>query len=150
MGLSGAGRCDVMANIDFRNVDLEIESLQPVDEIIDVLGQDVLVLHSNVSRRPYTASFELSQSIGSPEAVISEFCTLIENLPSSARKIWDACVSKTFDIGYSSGDQSSSFQSFIHSNTLIRMSKLNISLNITIYPMSTDHGLPKDCVNDRY
>lgn len=50
--------------IQFRNVDLEIESRDPIDNIISELGEEVLVLHDGRIRGLHHANLELAHDSG--------------------------------------------------------------------------------------
>ncbi|MFI4862007.1 MAG: hypothetical protein ACIAXF_15175 [Phycisphaerales bacterium JB063] len=124
-----------MSDITFMNVDLEVESPNPLDVLIEDLGEDVLVLHNSQARGLHTAAFEVSYGGGDAESSLSLFCTLIENLSPKAKAVWDACISRTFDLGYGSGDTPRNFRSIIHPDTVARIAKLNAVLVVTIYPV---------------
>lgn len=124
--------------IEFLNVDLEIESSEDLQPIIDDFGEDVRVLYHGKNGNGFNfASFETSfgMNTGANE-IISSFCNLIEIFSPESKIIWDKCYSKKFDAGFQSGDFSGSYQTEIRANTIERVAKIGASIVITIYPKS--------------
>lgn len=121
----------------YLNTDLEIESKQDLSPIVEEFGEDVSVLHQWEFREHQHASFEIAGSslISNADDVISFFCSLVDNLPPSAREIWDGCSSRIFDIGYQSGTEPHSFRSEIRASTIQRAADIGASIVITIYPV---------------
>lgn len=126
-----------MPNIHFLNVDLDLESKASLASIVETFGKDVVVLHHNTAREFCTASFEAvgSGCSGDAESAISSLCLLVENLPEDARRIWDECCTRVFDIGYESGDSPKSFRSILHPETIKRVAALGAAIMVTIYPL---------------
>ena len=125
-----------MPDIRYLNVDLDLESRTTLAPIVEAFGEDVVVLHQSTSRELFTASFEVAGSgcSGDAEGAINSLCLLVENLPADARRLWDECCTRVFDIGYESGDSPRSFRSILHPATVIRMAALGAAIVITIYP----------------
>ena len=122
----------------FLNVDLEIDSLEQLQPIIDDFGEDVLVLYHGKNGNGFDfAAFEVSaESDRDGDGIISTFCVLIENLSPESKSIWDKCHSKKFDVGFQSGDFPRSYQTEIRADTIERVAQLGASIVITIYPKS--------------
>jgi len=114
-----------------------------------VFGDDVVVLHQSDCRDLCTASFEVTGSCSSGDAewAISRFCAFIENLPPNARRLWDQCCSRVFDIGYESGDSPRCFRSILHPETVARVASLGAAIMVTIYPPSM-HEIGQDALPD--
>ncbi len=124
-----------MSDITFRNVDLDVESPRPLGVLIQDFGEDVIVLHQSEARGLHTAAFEVSYGGGDAESILELFCALVEGLSPEAKAVWDGCISRTFDLGYGSGDLPRNFRSIIHPDTVARIAKLNAALVVTIYPV---------------
>ena len=124
--------------VSFLNVDLEIESSEELQSIIDDFGEDVSVLYNGKNGSGYNlASFEIPSGIdGDVDGIISTFCLLVENLSLESKLIWNKCHSKKFDAGFSSGDFPRSCQSEIRADTINRVAKIGASIVITVYPKS--------------
>lgn len=119
----------------FLNVDLEIESHQNLQPIVEGLGDKVMNLYCGKAQDHYLATFELSDvSAADPDSIISNFCLLIENLEDEGKKLWDSAFAKVFDIGYEAGLQPSSYSSEISPGTIKKISMLGASIRVTIYP----------------
>ncbi len=123
-----------MGDIRFLNVDLDVESRTSLKPLIDDLGEDVIVLHEGQSRGLYEAHFETAECGGDAESTLATFCVLLENLDTEAAEVWKTAVSRTFDIGFDSGDSPCDFRAIIHPDTVQRVAELNAAIIITIYP----------------
>lgn len=124
-----------MPGIRYLNVDLELESRDPLAPIVEALGEDIAVLHHGTARGLHTASLEVAGcTSGDAEATIDSLCSLVENLPPEARRLWNGCCTRLFDIGYESGDSPASFRSVLHSETVARVAALGAAIMVTIYP----------------
>ena len=119
-----------MPDVRYRNVDLELESRASLAPIIEAFGEDVIVLYQGDSRELFTASFEAAGSCcsGDAEGAISGLCRLVENLPDDARRLWDKCCTRVFDIGYESGDSPRSLRSILHPETVARVAALGAAI----------------------
>jgi hypothetical protein len=123
--------------IKFLNVDLEIESSENLQSIVDDFGEDVSVLHNGEWERGFNlACFEIRGLIfeRDVDGIITSFCNLIENLSPESKLIWGKCHSKRFDAGFESGDFPRSYKTEIRADTIERVAKLGASIAITIYP----------------
>lgn len=127
-----------MSDIRFLNVDLDVESRTSLKPLIDDLGENVIVLHKGQSRGLYEAHFETADCGADAESTLASFCVLLENLDTDAAEVWKTAVSRTFDIGFDSGDSPRNFRAIIHPDTVQRVSKLNAAIVITIYPCPDD------------
>ena len=122
--------------IRFLNVDLEIESSENLQPIIDDFGEDVSVLYHGENGSGFNlAAFEVNFSNDNDiDGIVSTFCFLIENLSQEAKEIWNKCHSKRFDAGFQSGDFPRSYKTEIRADTLERVAKIGASIVVTIYP----------------
>ena len=125
--------------IRYINTDLELESNEDLNPIIEALGKDVLVLHHGPVQGMNHASVELSSDHSSdPDEVIGRYCDLIENLPKTARKIWDNCLTRIIDIGVESGSSPKSYRFEVRQPIMNRVSAIGASLAVTIYAMQVE------------
>ena len=123
--------------IKFLNVDLEIESSENLQPIIDDFGEDVSVLHHDENSKGFDfASFEISLGDRDADGIISRFCSIIENLSVESKSVWENCHSKRFDVGFESGDFPRSYQTEIRADTIERVARLGASIVLTIYPQN--------------
>ncbi|MBI1918091.1 MAG: hypothetical protein HYS12_25650 [Planctomycetes bacterium] len=139
-----------MPDIRYLNVDLDLESRVSLAPIVEAFGEDVVVLHQSACREFFTASFEAAGSgcSGDAEGAINDLCLLVENLPDDARRLWDECCTRVFDIGYESGDSPRSFRSILHPETVMRVAAVGAAIMVTIYPRAMEDAGP-DAAPDR-
>jgi len=126
----------LLMEIQYLNTDLEIESKNDLSKIVEEFGDDVLVQHHGEIRGYQHASFSSSGGSTDANATINYFCDLVESLPGEARRVWDGCFSRIFDVGYECGTSAETFRSEIRASTIARVSKVGASVVITIYPES--------------
>lgn len=130
--------------IHFLNVDLETESAENLQPLVDDLGEDVSVLFNGKNGSGYSfVSFEIhSLHERDIDGLVSSFCLLIENLSSEAKLIWDRCHSKKFDAGFESGSFPRSYRTELRADTIKRVAEIGASIAITIYPESEKYEHP--------
>lgn len=129
----------------FLNVDLEIESPTPIRFVTEDFGEDVIVLYSGETSSGFLASYEVSRMDREADSVIGCFCSLIESLSEEARKEWDGCFRRTFDIGYGPLGLIEMYSSRIRAETVSRASKLNAEIIVTIYPRTEEADQVASC-----
>ena len=123
--------------IQYLNTDLEIESVNDLSLIVEDFGEDVMVHHHGEINGYQHASFSFSGAgmyVGA-DGAINAFCSLIENLSEEARKVWNGCCTRVFDIGYDSGSTPRSFRSEVRASTIQRAAAVGASIAVTIYPL---------------
>ena len=123
-----------MNDVKYLNVDLEIDSAADLTPIVEAFGADVDVMFNGDWGRHHRAAFEIGGSHASANEDIEFFCTLIEALSDGARALWNGSFSRTFDLGFESGDTSPSYRLVLAAETIERVSKIGGSLAVTIYP----------------
>ena len=125
-------------DIRFLNIDLEVESSEDLQPLIDDLGEDVSVLYQGENGSGFNfVSFEVKPSGAKDvDGIVASFCLFIENLTPEARQIWDNCHTRKFDAGFQSGSSPRSYQSEIRADTIKRVSEIVASIVVTIYPQS--------------
>lgn len=127
-------------NIKFLNVDLDIQSEQDISLILNELGNNVFILHQEIQDNHHFARLEIDRDASNADKTINYFCDLIESCSKEARKTWDSCSTRIFDIGYESGIKPNYFTSKINTMTVERIARIGASINITIYPISDDNS----------
>ncbi len=126
-------------NIDFLNVDLEIESKNDLQIIVNELGKDCsLSIYDKNESGNNSAVFSHRAAFNdySINVIISLFCDSIENLSPKARDVWNSCRIRKFDAGFESGNFPENFQSEIRADIIKRVAALGASIAITIYPIN--------------
>jgi hypothetical protein len=125
-------------HVRYLNVDLEIESKSDLSKIVEEFGEDVSILYCGEMRGYQHASFEIPANPAGADETINDFCFLVEQLTKEARKIWEGCCSRVFDVGYESGTSPQNFRSEIRASTVQRVAAIGASIVITIYPLFDD------------
>jgi hypothetical protein len=123
-----------MSDIQFLNVDLELESKQDIAHLVADLEKTALVLHYDKDETRQLARIEAKIDITSPDQAINHLCELVESCSRNALKQWLGCTRRTFDIGFQSGIQPKCFNQALHADTLLRISALGAGMEITLYP----------------
>jgi len=123
-----------MSDIQFLNVDLEIESKQDIAQLVSDLGKSAMVLHYDKDETRQLARIEANIDVTSPDSAINHLCELIESCSRNALKQWLTCTKRTFDIGFQSGKNPKCFNQALHADTLLRISAIGAGIEITLYP----------------
>ncbi|TLX47744.1 hypothetical protein C1E24_07065 [Pseudoalteromonas phenolica] len=126
-----------MSEIQFLNVDLELESKQDISVLVDDLKKKAMVLHYDKDDYRHLARIEADADVVSPDKAINHLCELIESCSKSALKQWLSCSKRTFDIGFNSGAAPKCFSQPISADTLLRISAIGAGIEITIYPVES-------------
>jgi hypothetical protein len=125
---------------EFLNVDLDLESAQPLEKLVAELGDRVHVLHHGpLNDVPYYLALEIYEGEDNdPDSIINAFCEEIEGLSASSKAAWKKCAGKRFDIGVlSSTTSKESFRGLrldLQTGTLARVAKLGAQIVFTVYP----------------
>ncbi len=125
-----------MAEIQFLNVDLELESKEDIGALVTDLAKYAQVLHYDKDDTRQLARIESEQANIGPDASINHLCELIESCSKKALKQWLACSKRTFDIGFESGTSPKCFNQAISADTLLRISAIGAGIEITLYPVA--------------
>jgi len=120
----------------FVNVDLEIESPDPLDYLaLEFADLEIRRLYCGETKGGYLATFECNQIGGAdPNSLIETFCGGLVHLDERATKLWNAAHRKTFDIGYEADAEVGSFRSEIKNEVARAVADAGASIVITIYP----------------
>ena len=123
------------AEITYSNTDLDLVAsfdLAPLSSALESRGVDSLGIFQHVEGT-WVSSFETGL-FDQPEDHIAALLDAIESLDSESRRLWDACSSREFNIGYECGTEPWAFNQGVSVSSLQRMTVLGISLRITLYP----------------
>ena len=156
------------------NVDLEIASADDLRPLLDELEAEdkaMSLYHQGFDGASDAATLEIgsypsqeedwvyenyndtANLVGGADALISAFCALLENLSPAARRLWDRCTRKEFDIGFTAGNTMKSFHTQIRAETVKRSAALGASILITVYPhfdyqIRDDHDPLSDVIDE--
>lgn len=130
----------------YLNTDIDLIAEQDLTLLVQVLEvSGFYALHAGVGDDgKWYATLEINEAAEDalhqrePELTIVAMLNALEVLDASARAIWDACMSKTLDIGYQCGDGVRVRNALPHA-TLSRMSALGMGMYITLYRCDIDN-----------
>ena len=126
-----------MSEIQFLNVDLELESKQDISALVNDLQKNAVVLHYDKDDYRQLARIEANVNVSSPDKAINHLCELIESCSKGALKQWLSCSKRTFDLGFNSGVSPKCYSQALHVDTLLRISAIGAGIEITIYPVES-------------
>lgn len=69
----------------------------------------------------------------SPANDIELFCKRIESLTVETKKLWNNCESRILDIAFEGGDNPNNLTSLLPEELILRLGKLKLGIEITIY-----------------
>lgn len=120
--------------IHYRNTDLDI--VCEVDPAILVKGFDTHVNIVNVHNGDDGQYYVLCEDTSNtdPELNISRLLDVVDNFTESARKVWNRCSKRDFNIGYDCGDGPWGFNQGLSNQTLRRIVECGATLSIALYP----------------
>ncbi|MBO0612742.1 hypothetical protein [Thiothrix fructosivorans] len=130
----------------YLNTDLDLIAEQDLTLLVQALETSgFYTLHAGVGDDgKWYATLEINEvadealHLRQPELTIVLMLDAIEALDAPARALWDACMSKTLDIGYQCGD-GARVRNELTNATLSRMSALGMGMFITLYPCDIDN-----------
>jgi hypothetical protein len=86
----------------FLNVDLDLESAEPLDGLADS-SPSLIVMFSGRKRRKYFLSLELNLSGLTLDQTLMRWTKLISSLSGERLRIWQTASKRCFNIGFASG-----------------------------------------------
>ena len=120
--------------IHFLNVDVDVWSKFPLDQLIAALGNKVFVHYVGLEGKRYGAHFSLAGSFQKDaDTLTSQLATLISKLPTAARKLWNSAQVRQFNIGIQGGVKPLSHETCIKQQTLEAVVRVRGSVVMTTY-----------------
>ncbi|OQX12801.1 MAG: hypothetical protein BWK73_13885 [Thiothrix lacustris] len=125
----------------YLNTDLDLVAGQDLTPLLQALEASGLYsLHAGVGDDgSWYATLEVNEKmtdealhLRQPELTIVAMLDAIETLNASARAIWDACTTKTLDIGYQCGELR--IKNGLTNPNLTRLTVLGMDVAISLYP----------------
>ena len=126
----------------FLNVDVDVYSRRRLRTLTEALGGRILLLYEGREGSRYGAHWELAGAFGKgPDYLIRHLASLIEGLPTAARRHWDDAQSRAFNIGVQAGLEPRAHELAVSPDTLARVATLRARVVVTTYrPVVRDVG----------
>jgi hypothetical protein len=114
---------------EFLNVDLDLRVEDGLDDLLDALGSSVIVLQ----RTAHQLSLEMDQPFVSLEETILAWVALVEKLPPRARRLWDQCERRSFNIGIQAEMSPDQMCFEMSKHTIMLLAEIQAEFVITVY-----------------
>ena len=121
------------AETTFLNVDLDVLSRAPLDGLVTAFGKKVVVLSVGKEGRQHGAHLELGVSPSNADRTIRRFVNLVNSLPRSPRRIWDAARVRQFNVGVQAGTSPPAYELGLQPATLEAAARIGAQIAFTIY-----------------
>jgi hypothetical protein len=120
----------------FLAVDLDLHARGGLDELVEAFGASVIVLQ----RTAHQLSLEMSFSSAGEtlDETLLGWASLIESLPPQARKLWDQCELRSFNIGIQAGKSPHQTGFRISERVVSLVSEIGSEIAITVYACAAD------------
>jgi len=123
---------------EFLNVDLDLESPEPLGRLADALP--LTVMFSTRMRGKYVMSLEGSWPTVPLDQTLRRLAKMISSLSGKARRLWHRASKRSFNIGFACGSRRAP-PFAINSTTVKAIAALGGSVEVTLYPY--DGGSPR-------
>jgi hypothetical protein len=122
--------------ISYLNTDLDLKASTEISALLDFLeSQGISSLYVDRNEQGvWVTSLETDRAFPDPATNITALLNVIEQLEGELLELWRSLTCREFNIGYRCGDEPTAFSQDIPSDILDRISKLDASLRITLYP----------------
>jgi hypothetical protein len=118
----------------FLNVDLDIESREPLDALVAAFGTKVSVRFVGSIGRRRCAYVSFSRSYGkTADQLTRALCALVARLPKPARRLWDRARTRRFDVGVEAGYTPRAHEIILEPRTVALVASVGGSILITTY-----------------
>ena len=121
------------AETTFLNVDLDIWSRAPLDGLVAAFGKKVVVLSVGKEGKQHSAHLELGVSPGNADRTIRRFVSLVNSLPRSPRKMWDAARIRQLNVGVQAGTTPRAYELGLRPATVEAVARIGAQIAFTIY-----------------
>jgi hypothetical protein len=125
----------VYAETTLLNVDLDLWSRTPLDDLVRAFGRRVFVLHAGREGRRYAAHLELATNGRTRDADtrVRDFVALVRKLPPASRKLWNQASTRDFNIGIQAAANPFSYELALAPGTVRAAAEVDARIVMTIY-----------------
>jgi hypothetical protein len=117
----------------FLNVDLDIWSRTSLHPLVNAFGKRVIVLSVGKEGRRYGAHLELSAGTNNPDRLLRRFVKQVQQLPRSAKVLWNSARVREFNVGVQAGRQPHAFELRLEPETLRAVASVKAQIGFTVY-----------------
>lgn len=119
----------------YLNVDFIVEATFDLSPVVEELNGEVTLLWNETNSQSSSFGIEsLLTNTKSPSEDIEELLHALDNLTSTSKSLLRRSQRKVFDIGFECGVLESPIDAELSANTVQRITKIESSINIRIYP----------------
>jgi hypothetical protein len=119
--------------IKYITTDLNLESKEDLSQLATNLCHDESPHLNEWVNNTYKLRLGGIGIQNSPVNDIEIFCERIESLSVENEELWNNCESRILDIAFEGGDEPNNLTSLLDEGLLLRISKLKLGIEITIY-----------------
>jgi hypothetical protein len=113
----------------FLNVDLDLRVDRGLDELLKILEPFAFVLNKSTQE----ASVELRQGPHSLDDTLKKFVEHIERLPPQAKRLWNQCEYRRFNVGIQAGTEPHEARFTISNKVIGQLANIGSELTVTVY-----------------
>jgi hypothetical protein len=115
----------------FLNVDLDISSRSPLDDLVKAFGRRIVTLHVGRDGRRYIAHLELATADTNPDRLIRSFVALVRKLPRQSRRVWDRAEHREFNLGIQAS--ADNYVLRLARDTVRAAASVNAAIGVSVY-----------------
>lgn len=125
----------------FLNLDVELKSSRDLAPLANHLDGDVFVLRCGMDGDAHVLCMEPESGLNPDIKTCTEYMLArMESLPEPLQALLDACMSIVFDYGFDGGLENLPLSVDLSPALLGRISALDASIRVTVYPYRTSAG----------
>lgn len=125
----------------YRNTDLDLVSVEPLDALNQRLEADGLIVlgHHQNAEGDWTSVLEIvggedDRFHQTCDATIMAMLDVLERLPADAQRLLARCKMREFNAAFDLGTEPLDFNQSLSAQTISRMAALRASFRVTLYP----------------
>lgn len=117
----------------FLNVDLDVWSATPLDELAKSFGRQLYPLYVGREGRRHGAHWELARSSDNPDRLIRRFVDAVQRLSPRAKRSWQRATAREFNIGIQAAATPHAVTFPLQPETLAAAASVNARIGVTVY-----------------
>jgi hypothetical protein len=118
----------------FLNVDVDVESREPLDGLVAALPSISVHLNARKGRKHYLSfAGPWFKNDPTPDEVLRRLTKAIGALRGEPRRLWKRASKREFNLGFEGGERQAAFE--LPSKTIEAVARLGGSIGLTLYPL---------------